>query len=88
MGRHTHDLSETTEAGGLFFNTAVPDIATTETRVPGHVAVAQITTTITPRMLNEFSFQFSGNAIKSVYGENARNKRSDYGLTIPEIHGA
>jgi hypothetical protein len=86
MGRYTHDLSETTEAGGLFFNTLLPDIATTQTRVPGHVAVAQITTTITPRMLNEFSFQFSGNAIKSVYGENARNKRSDYGITIPEIY--
>jgi hypothetical protein len=86
MARYTHDLSETTEAGGLFFNTPVPNIATTETRVPGHVAVFQVTTTITPRMLNEFSFQFSGNAIKSVYGENARNQRSDFGLTIPELY--
>ena len=85
MGRYTHDLSETTEAGGLFFNTAVPNIATTETRVPGHVGVGQITTTISPRMLNEFSFQFSGNAIKSVYGSNARNKRDEFGLTIPEL---
>ena len=25
MGRYTHDLSETTEAGGLFFNTLLPD---------------------------------------------------------------
>ncbi|HXU83780.1 MAG TPA: TonB-dependent receptor, partial [Polyangia bacterium] len=30
MGRYTHDLSETTETGGLFFNTAIPNIATTQ----------------------------------------------------------
>ncbi|HLA76615.1 MAG TPA: carboxypeptidase-like regulatory domain-containing protein [Vicinamibacteria bacterium] len=86
MARYTHDLSETTEAGGLFFGTAIPDIATTLTDVPGHVAVAQLTTTISPQMLNEFSFQFSGNAIKSVYGDNVKNTRSAYGLSIPELY--
>jgi hypothetical protein len=86
MGRYTYDLSETTEPGGLFFNTAIPDIATTLTDVPGQVGVLQLTTTISPRMLNEFSFQFSGNAITSVYGENAKNKRDEYGLTIPELY--
>ena len=40
MGRYTHDLSETTKPGGLFFNTAVPDVATTLTDVPGQVFVA------------------------------------------------
>ncbi|HEY7515501.1 MAG TPA: TonB-dependent receptor, partial [Vicinamibacteria bacterium] len=55
MGRYTHDLSETTEAGGLFFNTPLPDLATTQTRVPGQVGVLQVVTTITPRLLNEFS---------------------------------
>ncbi len=85
MGRYTHDLSETTEAGGLFFNTPIPDIATTLTRVPGQVAVAQVTTTIRSNMLNEFSFQFSGNAIKSEYGDNVTNTRSDFGLSIPEL---
>ena len=85
MARYTHDLSETTEAGGLFFNTAIPNIATTLTRVPGQVFVGQLTTTISRRMLNEFSFQFSGNAIKSVYGDNVRNTRDAFGLTIPEL---
>jgi hypothetical protein len=85
MARYTHDLSKTTEPGGLFFGTALPDIATTITRVPGQVFVTQLTTTISHRMLNEFSFQFSANAIKSEYGENARNKRDEFGLTIPEI---
>jgi hypothetical protein len=87
MGRYTHDLSETTEAGGLFFNTAIPNIATTLTDVPGHLAVGQLTTTISPRMLNEFSFQFSGNAIKSVYGDNVRNTRTAFGIGIPELYG-
>ncbi|MGE0455536.1 MAG: carboxypeptidase regulatory-like domain-containing protein [Vicinamibacteria bacterium] len=85
MGRYTRDLSQTTEAGGLFFGTAIPDIATTLTDVPGHVAVAQLTTTINAHTLNEFSFQFSGNAIKSVYGDRVTNTRADYGLTIPEL---
>ena len=44
MARYTHDLSETTEAGGLFFNTAIPNIATTLTDVPGQVFVTQLTT--------------------------------------------
>ena len=85
MGRYTHDLSETTEAGGLFFNTPIPNIATTLTDVPGQVFVAQLTTTLRSNILNEVSFQFSGNAISSAYGDNAKNKRADYGLTIPEL---
>lgn len=86
MARYTYDLSETTEPGGLFFGTAIPDIATTITKVPGQVGVAQITTTINNRTLNELSFQFSGNAISSVYGANAKNKRTAYGLAIPELY--
>jgi hypothetical protein len=85
MGRYTHDLSATTEAGGLFFNTAIPDIATTLTDVPGHIFVTQLTTTISSSMLNELSFQYSGNAIKSAYGDNVINTRSAFNLTIPEL---
>ncbi len=85
MARYTHDSSETTEPGGLFFNTPLPDIATTQTSVPGQVGVAQLTTTISPRMLNELTFQFSGNAIKSEYGSNVRNTRDEYGIAIPEL---
>jgi Carboxypeptidase regulatory-like domain/TonB dependent receptor len=85
MARYTHDASETTEAGGLFFNTPVPNIATTKTRVPGHLAVAQLTTTISPRMLNELSLRFSGNAIKSTYAGNVRNTRDQFGISVPEL---
>jgi hypothetical protein len=85
MARYTHDSSTTTEAGGLFFNTPVPDIATTTTRVPGHLGVAQLTTTISPRMLNELGLQLSGNAIRSRYGPDVRNTRGQFGLTTPEL---
>jgi hypothetical protein len=85
MGRYTHDLSQTTEPGGLFFGTLVPDVGTTLTDVPGHVFVTQLTTTIRPNLLNEFSFQFSGNAITSVYGENAVNRRDAFALAALEL---
>ena len=88
MARYTHDLSRTTEAGGLFFNTPIPDIATTLTRVPGQVFVAQLTTAVSERMLNELSFQLSGNAIESEYGDDVRNRRDAFGLAIPELFPA
>jgi len=84
-GRYTHDLSKTTEVGGLFFNTAVPDVATSLTDVPGQIFVAQLMTTIRSNVLNEASVQFSSNAITSKYGDNARNTRAEYGITIPEL---
>ena len=85
MGRYTHDSSKTTEAGGLFFNTPLPDIAATRTNVPGQVAVLQATTILGPQMLNELSLQYSGNAIRSVYDDGVRNTRPAYGLTVPEL---
>jgi hypothetical protein len=85
MGRYTHDTSDTTEAGGLFFNTALPDIATTRTAVPGQVAVLQATTILGPRIVNDLSLQYSGNAIRSVFGDDVRNTREQYGLALPEL---
>jgi hypothetical protein len=86
MARYTHDLSNTTEVGGLFFSTPVPDVATTLTDVPGQVFVGQLTTTLSEAVLNEVSVQYTSNAISSEYGDTARNQRTDYQLTIPEIY--
>ena len=85
MSRYTHDLSATTEPGGLFFNTAIPNVATTLTDVPGQVFVTQLTTTVNPNTFNELSLQFSSNAITSRYGDNVTNTRGDLGLTISEL---
>ena len=50
MGRYTHDLSETTEPGGLFFSIADPGHRDDRSPgVPGQVCVAQLTTTISSR---------------------------------------
>ncbi len=62
-GRYTHDLSETREIGGLFFNLAIPDIATTDTAVPGHVLAVSLLSTFGQNIINEVSFNFSGNRI-------------------------
>ena len=86
MSRYTHDLSKTTEVGGLFFNTAVPNVATTRTDVPGQVFVTQLTTTLRSDLLNDFTVQYTSNAITSEYGDEARATRSIWGLTIPELY--
>ncbi len=62
-GRYTRDLSETTELGGLFFNNPFPNVATTDTTVPGDVLAISLTSSFGPRIVNEFSFTFSGNKI-------------------------
>jgi outer membrane receptor protein involved in Fe transport len=63
MVRYTRDLSETRELGGLFFGISLPDIATTETSVPGEVLAVSLTSSFGPNIVNEASFNFSGNAI-------------------------
>lgn len=84
-GRYTHDLSETREAGGLFFGALVPNVATTDTAVPGTVAVAQLRTVIGSNKLNELSYQLSGNRISTTTPDGTRNTRADFAVTIPEL---
>jgi len=84
-GRYTHDLSETRELGGLFFNTAIPGVAGTETRVPGSVGAAGLRSIIGSSKLNEVNYHFSANNIKTRPAEGVRNTRSEFGVTIPEV---
>ncbi|HZI19208.1 MAG TPA: carboxypeptidase regulatory-like domain-containing protein [Pyrinomonadaceae bacterium] len=62
-GRYTRDLSQTRELGGLFFGATLPDIATTETSVPGDVLAVNLTSTFGPTIVNEALFTYSGNKI-------------------------
>jgi hypothetical protein len=85
FGRYTHDLDETQEPGGLFANTNLPNVTTTDTRIPGHVFAVSLTSVLSPTFVNEATYNFSGNLIGSqVIG---RSRKSDYpGLsTIPEV---
>ena len=84
-GRYTHDLSQTLELGGLFFNTAIPGIAGTDTNVPGQVAAFGLRSIIGSNKLNELNYHFSSNKIKTRPAEGVRNTRADFGVTIPEV---
>jgi hypothetical protein len=84
-GRFTHDLSETLELGGLFFGTAIPTIATTNTDVPGVVSSFGLKTIVGSNRLNEIQYQFSSNRITTTNPEGLRNKRTDITGTIPEV---
>ena len=83
-GRYTHDLSQTREPGGLFFSTPVPNVGTTDTKVPGHVLAIEART-VKGQILNELKYQFSGNAINSTTPDGTVNTRDQYDLAIPEL---
>ncbi|MDP2389641.1 MAG: TonB-dependent receptor, partial [Acidobacteriota bacterium] len=73
--------------GGLFQGFAIPKVATTDTRVPGQVFSLGLKTIFGGSMLNELSFQRSSNRIGTTNPDGTKGRRSDYGLTIPEIFG-
>ena len=76
FGRFTRDNSQTREAGGLFTGIAIPGIATTDTNVPGKVFAATYTGIFSNSLVNEVTFNFSGNEILS--NLVGRGSRSDY----------
>ena len=84
-GRYTHDLSETRELGGLFFNTAIPGVAGTDTTIPGQVAAFGLRSIIGSNKLNEINYHFSSNNISTLPAEDVKNTKAAYGVTIPEV---
>jgi hypothetical protein len=85
-GRYTHDLSETRELQGLFFGTtSIPSTAATDTDVPGTVGAFTVKSVLGANRLNEVQYQFSSNKIGSTPADDVRNKRSEFGVTIPEV---
>jgi hypothetical protein len=85
-GRYTHDLSETEEVRGLFTpGPAIPNMASTVTEVPGQVFSASVKTIFKSNALNEASLHRSSNVITSSTPDGTLNKRTDYGIAIPEL---
>lgn len=76
FGRFTHDNSRTREAGGLFTGIPIPNIATTDTNVPGKVFAASYTGIFSNSVVNEFTVNYSGNEILSTL--IGRGTRADY----------
>jgi hypothetical protein len=85
-GRYTHDNSFTEEPGGLFLGLAVPNVATTDTNVPGQVAAVVLRSTHGSNRLNEAQFQFSSNTISDENISGDRNLRSSLGLNMPDVY--
>jgi hypothetical protein len=86
FGRYTHDLNLTREPTGLFTTNAVPNFGTTDTSIPGQTFVASLTSVLSSTLVNEATYNFSGNHIVSdVVG---RSRDADFpGLsTIPEVY--
>ena len=84
FGRYTHDLSETEEPGGLFANTNLPNLTTTDTRVPGQTLAISLTDVLSPTIVNEATYNFSSNLIGSqIVG---RSRRTDFPVVnTPEV---
>lgn len=80
-GRYTRDLSQTSELGGLFFNLTIPDVATTETSVPGDLLAITLTSTFGPRIVNEATFTFSGNKIT----DDLVGRYNSTNFTVPNV---
>ena len=89
-GRFTIDDIPTTEAGGLFSQSSVPLMATTQTNSPGRGAVLHVLNTISPTIFNDAGFNFSQSAIVTVpVGLSARANSPDINpqLAFPNPEG-
>lgn len=84
-GRYSHDNSFTEEPGGLFLSLVVPNVATTDTNVPGQVAAVVLRGILSASKMNELQFQFSSNAIGSANPGGTKNRQSDYGVSLPDV---
>jgi hypothetical protein len=76
FGRFTQDTSNTQETGGLFTGSAFPNVATTDTRVPGRVFAVSYTGIFSNSLVNEFTYNYSTNTINSAL--IGRGRRTDY----------
>lgn len=84
FGRYTHDLNITQEPGGLFANTALPNVTTTDTRIPGMTFVASVTGVLSPTVVNEATYNFSSNLIGSQVVGRSRDTDVPGAAAIPE----
>lgn len=76
FGRYTQDTSNTQETGGLFNGINLPNVSTTDTKVPGRVFAVSYTGIFSSALVNEFTYNYSTNTIDSQL--IGRGRRSDY----------
>lgn len=87
-GKYQHDVNPTREAGGLFLNLPLDNIATTETNSPGHQYSINATATLTPTLLIDGGYRYSygaiiNQAVGAVALKNSPDIVSAIGNTLP-----
>jgi hypothetical protein len=82
-GRFENDSIPTTEPGGLFTGSTIPDLATTNTNSPGRSYVVHAVDTIRPSLLNDVAFNFAQSAIHST-PVGLSNKSDNPDINVPE----
>lgn len=76
FGRYTQDTSETEESFGLFNTIQLPNVSTTQTKVPGKVFAASWTGIFSSNLVNELTYNYSTNKIDSEL--IGRGRKADY----------
>ena len=82
-GRIENDSIPTTEPGGLFTGSTIPNLATTNTNSPGQSFVVHAVDTIRPSLLNDIAFDFAHSAINST-PVGLSNKSDNPDINVPE----
>ncbi len=82
-GRFENDSIPTTEPGGLFTGSTIPNLATTNTNSPGRSYVVHAVDSIRPSLLNDIAFDFAQSAIHST-PVGLSNKSDNPDINVPE----
>jgi hypothetical protein len=86
-GKFENDSIPTTEPGGLFTGSTIPNLATTETNSPGRAWVAHALYTIRPNLLNEAGFSFNqSQIISNPVGLAAKVNSPDINVPEPYVN--
>jgi len=87
-GKYLHDVNPTREAGGLFLNMPLDNIATTSTNSPGHQYSLAATLTLTPTFLIDGGYRYSygaliNTAVGAINFDKSPDIKSAVGNSLP-----
>lgn len=87
-GKWLHDVNPTREAGGLFLNMPIDNIATTETNSPGRQYSLAATLTLTPTLLIDGGYRYSygaliNQAVGAINFDKSPDVKTALGNTLP-----
>jgi len=86
FGRYTHDLNQTLEPSGLFTTNSIPNIGTTSTKIPGVTFALSMTSLLSPKFVNEATYNYSMNHIVSTVVGHSFDSDFAGAASIPEVY--